>query len=189
MMRQRGIAMHWMLLPLKRYAEFSGRSRRKEYWLFFLAVMLFYLALVLLMVLLMGGAILSALGGVDANGALDANNTAAGAGMMGAMLGGGIIGIVIVLSWLLLLVPSIAVGVRRLHDIDRSGWWLMLGYGPWLLSIILAIAQSQAMADILNLVSMIGFIVLLVFAVLPGTRGPNRFGPDPKGEDLSQVFA
>lgn len=109
--------------------------------------------------------------------------------MMGAMLGGGIIGVVIVLSWLLLLVPSIAVGVRRLHDIDRSGWWLMLGYGPWLLSLAFTFAQSETLAQILNFVSMIGFLVLLVFAVMPGTRGPNRFGLDPKGEDLSQVFA
>ena len=43
--------MHWMLLPLKRYADFSGRSRRKEYWMFFLGVALFYFALILLMVL------------------------------------------------------------------------------------------------------------------------------------------
>lgn len=176
--------MHWMLLPLKRYAEFSGRSRRKEYWLFFLAVMLFYLALVLLMMVMMGGAILGAAGGVDGTG-----GAGAGAGMLGAMLGGGIIGIVILLTWLLLIIPSIAVGVRRLHDIDRTGWWLMLGYGPWLLSMALAMAQSVELAAILNLVSMIGFLVLLVFAVLPGTRGPNRFGPDPKGEDLGQVFA
>ena len=181
--------MHWMLLPLKRYAEFSGRSRRKEYWLFFLAMMLFYLVLVLLMIALMGGAVLSAMGGVDPNGGLDPDSTAAGAGVMGAMLGGGIIGIVIVLSWLALLIPSIAVGVRRLHDIDRSGWWLMLGYGPYILSMVFAMAQSEMLAGIFNFVSLIGFIVLLVFAVLPGTRGPNRFGPDPKGEDLSQVFA
>ncbi|HLL30558.1 MAG TPA: DUF805 domain-containing protein, partial [Allosphingosinicella sp.] len=114
---------------------------------------------------------------------------AAGAGMMGAMLGGGIIGILILLSWLALLIPSIAVGIRRLHDIDRTGWWLMLGYGPSILSTILAMAESVELAAIFNLLSMIGFIVLLVFAVLPGTRGPNRYGPDPKGEDLGEVFA
>lgn len=176
--------MHWMLLPLKRYAEFSGRSRRKEYWMFFLGVVLFYLVLITLMVLLMGGAMLGALQGADTGG-----GPAAGAGMMGAMLGGGIIGILILLSWLALLIPSIAVGIRRLHDIDRTGWWLMLGYGPSILSTILAMAESVELAAIFNLLSMIGFIVLLVFAVLPGTRGPNRYGPDPKGEDLGEVFA
>ncbi|HEX8512124.1 MAG TPA: DUF805 domain-containing protein [Allosphingosinicella sp.] len=179
--------MHWMLLPLKRYAEFSGRSRRKEYWMFVLGMVLFYTVLVILMVALMGGAILNAAGGLDADGA--AAGAGAGAGMMGAMLGGGIIGIVILLSWLLLLIPSIAVGVRRLHDIDRTGWWLMLGYGPYILSMILMMSGSVELAAILNLVSLVGFIVLLVFAVMPGTRGPNRFGPDPKGEDLGQVFA
>jgi len=55
---------------------------------------------------------------------------------------------------LAVLVPSIAVGIRRLHDIDRSGWWLLIG-----------------------LVPLVGGIVLLVFAVLPGTQGNNRFGP------------
>lgn len=172
--------MHWMLMPLKRYAEFSGRSRRMEYWMFFLGVVLFYLALFLVMMLLVGGAMSAAFMG---------NNPGAGAGMMGAMLGGGIIGIVIVLTWLLLLIPSLAVGVRRLHDIDRSGWWLMLGYGPYILSMVLAILQLVDIAAILNLVSLVGFLVLLVFAFLPGTRGPNRFGPDPKGENLGEVFA
>ncbi|MDR0275100.1 MAG: DUF805 domain-containing protein [Burkholderiaceae bacterium] len=52
------------------------------------------------------------------------------------------------------LVPAIAVGVRRLHDIDRSGWWMLIVFVP-----------------------LIGGIVLLVFAVLPGTQGNNRFGP------------
>jgi uncharacterized membrane protein YhaH (DUF805 family) len=179
--------MNWMLMPLKRYAEFSGRSRRKEYWMFVLGMVLFYTVLVILMVALMGSAILGAAGGLDADGT--AAGAGAGAGMMGAMLGGGIIGILIVLTWLALIIPSIAVGVRRLHDIDRTGWWLMLGYGPYILSMVLAVAESVELAAILNLVSFVGFIVLLVFAVLPGTRGPNRFGPDPKGEDLGQVFA
>jgi len=55
------------------------------------------------------------------------------------------------------LLPSLAVGFRRLHDIDKSAWWLLIGLVPF-----------------------IGGIVLLVFACLPGTPGPNRFGPDPK---------
>ncbi|MDG4768408.1 DUF805 domain-containing protein [Solwaraspora sp. WMMD406] len=58
---------------------------------------------------------------------------------------------------LALLLPSLAVGVRRLHDTDRSGWWLLIA-----------------------LIPIVGAIVLLVFFVLDGTHGPNRFGPDPK---------
>ena len=54
------------------------------------------------------------------------------------------------------LVPSLAVGVRRLHDIDRTGWWLLM-----------------------SLVPLIGGIVLLVFACQRGTQGPNRYGDGP----------
>lgn len=181
--------MNWMLLPLKRYAEFSGRSRRKEYWMFFLAVVLFYIALFALMVLFMGSVFFNAFGGADPAGQFDANGAEPGSGMMGAMLGGGVVAILIMLTWLFLLIPSIAVGIRRLHDIDRTGWWLMLGYGPWILSMVFAMAQSEGPAAIFNLISMVGFLVLLVFAFLPGTKGPNRYGSDPKGEDLGQVFA
>ncbi|HMJ31878.1 MAG TPA: DUF805 domain-containing protein [Xanthobacteraceae bacterium] len=59
---------------------------------------------------------------------------------------------------LVTFLPSLAMGVRRLHDTDRSGWW-------WLLSFI----------------PLIGIIVLIVFWCFEGTRGPNRFGPDPLG--------
>ena len=52
------------------------------------------------------------------------------------------------------LIPGIAVSVRRLHDIDRTGWWLLIGFVP-----------------------LIGAIVLLIFYVTPGTPGANRFGP------------
>jgi uncharacterized membrane protein YhaH (DUF805 family) len=59
---------------------------------------------------------------------------------------------------LALLLPTIALGVRRLHDTDRSGWWLLIAFIP-----------------------LIGAIVLIVFFVQKGTTGPNRFGPDPLG--------
>jgi uncharacterized membrane protein YhaH (DUF805 family) len=59
---------------------------------------------------------------------------------------------------LAVLIPSLAVTVRRLHDIDRSGWWILIG-----------------------LVPLIGVIVLLVFALLDGTPGDNRYGSNPKG--------
>jgi uncharacterized membrane protein YhaH (DUF805 family) len=52
------------------------------------------------------------------------------------------------------VVPSLAVGCRRLHDTNRSGWWQLLG-----------------------LVALVGDVVLLIFWALKGTEGPNRFGP------------
>jgi uncharacterized membrane protein YhaH (DUF805 family) len=58
---------------------------------------------------------------------------------------------------LAILLPSIAVAVRRLHDTDRSGWWILIG-----------------------LVPILGVIVLLIFFVTDGTEGTNRFGDDPK---------
>ena len=119
--------MEWATLPLKRYAEFTGRSRRKEYWMFFL------LCLVVALVI----------GFVE--GLLGLN------GMIGPY------GPISTLFLLAILIPSIAVGIRRLHDTDRSGWWIFI-----------------------SLIPLIGSIVLLVFEVLPGTPGSNRFGPDPK---------
>ena len=64
------------------------------------------------------------------------------------------------LSNLALFLPSLAVGVRRLHDTDRSGWWILL----WLIPLI-------------------GWIIIIVFLCQRGTEGPNRFGPD--GGDLA----
>ncbi len=58
--------------------------------------------------------------------------------------------LVLTVAWLIF---GLALAVRRLHDIDRSGWWLLIGFIPF-----------------------VGGIVLLVFSLLPGTRGPNRFG-------------
>ncbi len=59
---------------------------------------------------------------------------------------------------LAVFVPSIAVAVRRLHDIGRTGWWYLIG-----------------------LIPLVGVIVLIVFFATDGDRGPNRYGPDPKG--------
>jgi uncharacterized membrane protein YhaH (DUF805 family) len=59
---------------------------------------------------------------------------------------------------LVTFLPTLAVAVRRLHDIDRTGWWILLGFIP-----------------------LIGTIILLIWHCTRGTAGPNRFGPDPLG--------
>jgi uncharacterized membrane protein YhaH (DUF805 family) len=138
--------MEWMLLPLKRYADFSGRSRRKEYWMFVLGSLILY----------------AIVGGVFFALAATADGTASDG--LGA---GGIVAVLLVAVVALgLFIPSIAVQVRRFHDQDRSGWMVLLGFIPY-----------------------VGGIIVLVFMCLDGTRGPNRFGPDPKAENLSDVFA
>ena len=119
--------MSYYLEALKKYAVFSGRSRRAKYWYFVLFNIIVGVVLAL----------------VD--------------GLIGTTTGVANVGILSGIYGLAILIPSIAVTVRRLHDIDRTGWWIFI-----------------------NLIPLIGSIVLLVFAVTPGTPGNNRYGPNPK---------
>jgi len=89
----------------------------------------------------------------------------------GAVFGG--IGILIPLYGLATLIPSIAVGVRRLHDRDMSGWWYL----------------GLFVGMIIPLVNFIAAIAFLVLMLLPGTPGPNRFGPDPKDPANTAAFS
>ena len=70
------------------------------------------------------------------------------------------------LFWLATIIPDLAVTVRRLHDTDSSGWWILLGLIPF-----------------------IGIIVLIVWWCQKGTRGYNRFGADPLQPALSRLTA
>jgi uncharacterized membrane protein YhaH (DUF805 family) len=119
--------MNWYLEALRKYAVFDGRARRMEYWMF---VLINCLIVVVLSV-------------VDT--------------VVGLFSLGNSVGALTGLYWLVVLVPSVAVTVRRLHDTDRSGWWALLALLP-----------------------VLGTIVLFVFCVLDGTPGPNRFGENPK---------
>ena len=146
--------MEWMLLPLRRYVQFSGRSRRKEYWMF---------ALFLLIIYIIAMALDSMLGFGTTSRYADVTDTGAAVGVNSTG------GIITMLTMLAMFLPSLAVGIRRLHDTDRSGWWLLIG-----------------------LIPLIGGIVLLVFYCSDGTKGPNRFGPDPKDDtpaELAEKFS
>jgi uncharacterized membrane protein YhaH (DUF805 family) len=81
-------------------------------------------------------------------------------------------------------VSYLAIGVKRLHDRDRSGWWIVVFYiVPWVLGSVANVADKQGndtvelVAGLIGLVCVIWGLVELGF--LRGTRGPNRFGPDP----------
>jgi uncharacterized membrane protein YhaH (DUF805 family) len=173
-----------MLMPLKRYAEFSGRSRRMEYWMFQLFMFLVYLALIVLMMAVGGGALMMAAS--DPSAAL----AAGGAAM--------IIFVLYILFALAMFIPALAVTVRRLHDTNRSGKWVLAFVGAYALVLVggFMAASSPDNPGIGGIISLVGSLavlglalVLLVFMFLEGTRGPNNYGPDPKGEALDQVFA
>ena len=137
--------MSLMFEPLRKYAQFSGRARRSEYWLFFLLMVIAEIVYF---------ALLGAVGGFSPNGP-------SGAAM--AVMG------IFSLAFLGVIIPGLAVSFRRLHDTDRSAWWLLI-----------------------SLIPGIGGLVLLVFCLLPGTNGPNKFGPDPKASptgDTAAVFS
>jgi uncharacterized membrane protein YhaH (DUF805 family) len=123
--------MSWFIEALKKYAVFSGRSRRKEYWYFVLFVVLISIVL----------------GIID--GLFGTYHRSTGAGLFSTIFS------------LAILIPSISVSVRRLHDIDRTGWWVLI-----------------------SLVPLIGWIVLLIFHVQDSTPGSNRYGPNPKSASV-----
>ena len=87
------------------------------------------------------------------------------------------------------LIPSLSVSVRRLHDIDRSGWWLLAPIAPLFLVGFALATQLTWLAAIAGVLALIGILILLVFAVSDGTKGPNRFGDDPKNPTSAEVFA
>jgi uncharacterized membrane protein YhaH (DUF805 family) len=120
--------MQWYMVPWKKYAEFTGRAGRAEYWTFSL------INIVILVVLLVIAA-------VSASTSHDPFGPAM---------------VVYAAFALAELIPALAVAVRRLHDTNKSGWWLLIG-----------------------LIPIVGGIVLLVFFLLDGTQGPNQFGPGP----------
>ena len=119
--------MRWFVAALEKYAVFGGRSRRREYWYF---VLFSSIITVLLFVV---------------DGAIGTFDSSLGLGLLSGIFS------------LAILVPTITVSVRKLHDIDRTGWWFLI-----------------------SLVPLIGSIVLFVFAVQDGTPETNRYGPSPK---------
>lgn len=145
----------WAKRPLQKYADFSGRAPRPEYWWYTLAVIVAALVL----------SVVENLVGLD--------------NMVGPY------GPLTLIFLLGLLVPGLAVTVRRLHDSGRSGWWILIAAVPYfILGVIVGMAATNdptttgmGMLGLAGLVALAGAIALLVFMVLPGTPGDNRFGP------------
>ncbi len=120
--------MEWYVAVLKKYADFSGRARRKEYWMYALITTLISIALAV---------VDNAAGLVKATGGISPLQTLYALGT---------------------LIPGIAVTVRRLQDIGKSGWMILIAFIP-----------------------LIGAIILLLFMIREGDRGTNQYGRDPLG--------
>jgi uncharacterized membrane protein YhaH (DUF805 family) len=123
--------MNWYVKVLRQYTDFTGRARRAEYWVFTLVNVGISALLVLLLNLIVA--------------------VAAPAEALRPVLV-----LPLLVYWLAMVLPGLAVLVRRLHDTDRSGAFVFLAWIP-----------------------LIGDLFLLVFTIGEGTRGPNRYGPDP----------
>lgn len=121
--------MKWYLQCFKKYATFEGRARRKEYWMFFL----FNTIIALI--------------------AATLDN------ILGITFKNEIFGIIYLVYSIALFMPSWSVGVRRLHDVGKSGWNLLWGIIP-----------------------LIGTIYLLILTVRDSEFGDNKYGPNPKGK-------
>jgi len=119
--------MNWYLMVLKKYAQFTGRSRRKEYWMFAL-----FNCIVCLPLYILG---------------LVFRDDALGVIFFGLYF----------IYVLAILIPALAVSVRRLHDTGKSGWMILL-----------------------CLIPIVGGIIVFVFTVLDSDPGPNKYGPNPK---------
>ncbi|AXE29427.1 DUF805 domain-containing protein [Chromobacterium phragmitis] len=115
--------MNWYLTALKKYCDFSGRARRREYWLFQLFQMIALIVLAVLDQVVLRQAV-------------------------------PILTVVYALGTIL---PAWGVLVRRLHDIGRSGWWMLISCVP-----------------------LVGGIILFVFTVMDSQQGDNQFGASPK---------
>jgi uncharacterized membrane protein YhaH (DUF805 family) len=120
--------MSWYLEVLRKYAVFDGRAGQKEYWYF--SLFSFIIIIVLSVIDMMTGTF----------------NVDVGLGLLGGIY------------TLAVLIPGVAVSVRRLHDTDRSGWWFLI-----------------------NAIPLIGVIVFLVFTAQNGTPGDNQYGSNQKG--------
>lgn len=116
--------MHWFVLALKNYAQFTGRAQRTEYWCFYLLLIALYPIVGVLNVALMYAIGHNVYGGV--------------------------------MFFLLMLVPSISVFVRRLDDIGHSGWWVLTAFIPF-----------------------VGFIPWIYVGLQDSQLGPNQYGPSP----------
>jgi uncharacterized membrane protein YhaH (DUF805 family)/ribosomal protein L32 len=138
--------MYWFLQAIKKYADFTGRARRKEYWMFGLVNFLVNMVIALLLIIK----------GLKPDYMFYSDEM-----LLGILLKS--IGLLIfsIIFNFAMVIPGLSVSVRRLHDTNRSGWWLLI-----------------------NLVPIIGSIFFFLFTIEDSTPGENIYGPNPKEGEL-----
>ena len=160
---------------------FGGRINRGKYWLALVAW--FVVWIVAILAFLVGG--LAILGANLTDGSLPSpQDTTA---FLHLIRDYGVLSLIIlifvVISWL----SALAIAIKRLHDRDRSGWWILLFYfGP----AVLAGAQASTDEELASLILGVGAFVISIWCLvelgfLRGSSGPNRFGPDPLKHDIA----
>ncbi len=191
------MAVPLMFQPLVKYVQFEGRSRRSEFWYW----VLFRILLGMVLGAIAGIVLVPVVMELAANPKMDNSHAVA---VMSRMFS---IYPLYTLVGLGLFLPTLAVTVRRLHDINRSGWWILMPFAAFIGGMILFMVvcgvtalnmahtnghagESQNVAAIVTvflslfgcvlLPILIADVVMLIFFVTEGTKGPNRFGEDPK---------
>ena len=155
----------WAKRPFQKYADFSGRAPRAEYWWYALALIIAYIVIMIVESI---------------------------TGLKGMVFG--VYGPITLLLALGTIVPNLAVGVRRLHDTNRSAWWLLL-LAPYVLFAILTVmalrsGNPMAAAGMAGLMGIVGLLCCIAYLVcLPSQPGDNRYGPNPYGDGGVAVAA
>ena len=127
--------MYWYLQVIRyNYANFSGRARRKEYWMFILVQLIIFILVMLY------------------------------ASLVDDLFDTPVVSSILLLYFSATLIPWLALNVRRLHDIGKSGGYVFI-----------------------NLIPIIGRIWYIVLVATEGEYGSNNYGPDPKGEDFDEI--
>ncbi|TEA27922.1 DUF805 domain-containing protein [Candidatus Schmidhempelia bombi] len=126
--------MNWFIECItKNYANFSGRARRKEYWMYTLFYLLF------MSILVIASLVICTMKEMDSIATQH------------------VVIFIVICAYLALFIPTLAVLVRRLHDINKSGWWSLISFVPY-----------------------VGFIISIIFPLLDSTPGRNQYGENPK---------
>ena len=156
---------------LSKYATFSGRARRPEFWWFTLAILIGNVVAQVLDVLIFGSTRTATVSTQGPGGStLSSAAYAAAPSVLAAIFS------------LAILLPAIAATARRLHDTDRSGWWMLLPAGVSAIGGILLSLGGALGGLLVGLGSFVAYIVLIVWLASRTQPGPNRFGPEPAAD-------